>query len=144
MGSMTGLAALGFWMFIAMCVVSSVWSDIRKRESQQETLRRIVESGQKIDAALIDKMVGSVNKRKSHAGRELKVAGIITMSVSPGLFLLGYFITGLDLEKLKVFIGLSLLVGIVGIGLFAAGMMVSRWRKQDENQDPSRAKPGRV
>lgn len=143
MEAMTGLAALGFWMFIAMCVVSSVWSDIRKRESQQETLRRIVESGQTIDAALIDKMVGSV-KGESHADRDLKVAGIITMSVSPGLFLLGYFVTGLDLEKLRVFIGLSLLVGIVGLGLFAAGMMVSRWQKQDENQDPGRAKPGRV
>jgi hypothetical protein len=143
MGSMTGLAALGFWMFIAAVVVSSIWSDIRKRESQQETLRRIVESGQTIDVALIDKMVGSV-KGESHGDRDLKVSGIITMSVAPGLFLLGYFITGFDLEKVRVFIGISLLVGIVGLGLFAAGMMVSRWRKQDENQDPSRAKPGRV
>jgi len=140
MGSMTGLAALGFWMFVAAVVVSGIWSDIRKRESQQETLRRIVESGQKIDAALIDKMVGSV-KGISTADRDLKVSGIITMSVSPGLFLLGYFITGLDLERLRVFIGLSLLVGIVGLGLFASGMMVARWRKQDENQDPSRARP---
>ena len=138
MGSMTGLAALGFWIFIALCVLSNVWSNIRKRESQQETLRRIVESGQTIDAALIDKMVGSVNKRNSHADRDLKVSGIITMSVSPGLFLLGYFVTGLDLEKLRVFIGLSLLVGIVGLGLYAAGMMVSRWRKQDEIQDQNR------
>jgi hypothetical protein len=138
MGSMTGLAALGFWMFIAMCVVSSVWSDIRKRESQQETLRRIVESGRNIDAALIDKMVGSANKRKAHAGRELKVAGIITMFVSPGLFLLGYFITGFDLEELRVFIGLSLLVGIVGVGIYVAGMMSARWRIKDENQDPNR------
>lgn len=143
MVTVSGFATLGFWMFIAFLVVCNVWSNIRRRESQQETLRRIVESGQTIDAALIDKMVGSV-KRNSHAGRELKVAGIITMSVSPGLFLLGYFITGLDLEKLRVFIGLSLLVGIVGIGLFVAGMMVSRWQKQDENQDPGRAKPGRV
>ena len=138
MGSMTGLAALGFWIFIAMCVLSNVWSDIRKRESQQETLRRIVESGQKIDAALIDKMVGSVNKRKPNAGRELKVAGIITMSVAPGLYLLGYFITGLDLERLRVFVGLSLLVGLVGIGIYVAGMMSARWRKQDENQDQNR------
>jgi hypothetical protein len=60
------------------------------------------------------------------------------MSVSPGLFLLGYFITGLDLERLRVFIGLSLLVGIVGLGLYASGMMVARWNKQDENQDQNR------
>jgi len=138
MGSMTGLAALGFWLFVAMCVLSSVWSDIRKRESQQETLRRIVESGQNIDAALIDKMVGAA-KGKSRGDRDLKVSGIITMSVAPGLFLLGYFTTGFDLEKLRPFVGLSLLVGIVGLGLIASGMMVARWNKQDENQEQNRA-----
>ncbi len=137
MGSMTGLAALGFWMFIAAVIVSGIWSDIRKRESQQETLRRIVESGQKIDAALIDKMVGSV-KGESHADRDLKVAGTITMSVAPGLFLLGYFLSDSDSEGLRVFIGISLLVGIIGLGIYIAGMMSSRWREQDENQDQNR------
>jgi len=137
MGSMTGLAALGFWMFIAAIVVAGIWSDIRKRESQQETLRRVVESGQNIDAALIDKLVGSV-KGESNADRDLKVSGIITASVGPGLYLLGYFITLGDPEKQRVFIGLALLVGLVGVGLYIAGIMVARWRKQDESQDQHR------
>jgi Flp pilus assembly protein TadB len=138
METMAGLASLGVWMIVAFVVVCSVWSNTRRRESQQETLRRIVESGQTIDAALVDKMVGSV-KRKSQAGRELKVAGIITVSVSPGLFLLGYFVSNGDPERLRAFIGISLLVGIVGVGIYVAGMMSARWNKQDENQDQNRA-----
>ncbi len=137
MGTMTGLAALGFWMFIAAIVVAGIWSDIRKRESQQETLRRVVESGQQIDAALIDKMVGSV-KEDSHADRDLKVAGTITMSVGPGLYLLGYFLSGGDADVQRVFIGIALLVGVIGLGLYTAGIMSARWRKQDENQDQHR------
>jgi hypothetical protein len=137
MEAISGFATLGFWMFVAFLVVCNVWSNIRRRESQQETLRRIVESGQTIDAALIDKMVGSV-KRKSQAGRELKVAGIITLSVSPGLFLLGYFVSDGDPERLRAFIGISLLVGIVGIGIYIAGIMSARWHKQDEIQDQNR------
>jgi hypothetical protein len=138
MGSMTGLAALGFWMFVAAVVVAGIWSDIRKRESQQETLRRVVESGQKIDAALIDKMVGSV-KGDSHADQDLKVGGTITMSVGAGLYLLGYFVSRGDAETLRVFIGIALLVGVIGLGLIVAGIMSARWRKRDESQDQYRA-----
>ena len=41
------LGALGFWIFIAAVVVAGIWGDTRKREIQQETLRRIVESGKR-------------------------------------------------------------------------------------------------
>ena len=40
-----GLAALAFWGFIASVVVAGIWYDIRKRDAQHETVRRIVESG---------------------------------------------------------------------------------------------------
>ena len=40
-----GLGALGFWLFLAAVVVAGIWFDAKKRESQQETLRRVVESG---------------------------------------------------------------------------------------------------
>ena len=35
-----GLAALGFWTFIAAIIVAGIWDGIRKREAQHETLRR--------------------------------------------------------------------------------------------------------
>lgn len=134
MGSMTGLAAFGFWMFIAAAVVSGIWSDIRKRESQQETLRRVVESGQHLDAALIDKMLGSV-KNDPQSDRDLKVGGIITMFVAPGLFIFGRFIPDDDGEVQQIFLGIALLVGIIGFGVYMAGVMAARWREQDQAKD---------
>ena len=52
-----GLAALAFWGFIATVVVAGIWYDIRKREAQQETLRRMFESGRPMDDALMDKLL---------------------------------------------------------------------------------------
>ncbi len=134
MGSMTSLAAFGFWMFIAAVVVAGIWSDIRKRESQQETLRRVVESGQHLDAALIDKMLGSV-KNDSQGDRDLKVGGIITMFVAPGLAIFGHFIPNDDGEVQQIFIGIALLVGIIGFGIYMAGVMAARWRERDQVKD---------
>ena len=137
MGSMTGLAAFGFWMFIAAVVVTGIWSDIRKRESQQETLRRIVESGQHLDAALVEKMLGSV-KASSNADRDLKVSGIITMFAAPGLAIFGYFLSSYNSKIQQIFIGIAVLVGIVGRGIYFAGVMAGRWREQDQDQNRNR------
>ena len=52
-----GLAALAFWGFIASVVVAGIWYDIRKKEAQQETIRRLFESGQKIDDTKMDKLL---------------------------------------------------------------------------------------
>ena len=70
-----GIASLGFWAFLAACVVGGIWDGVRKREEQHETLRRLVESGKPIDEALVDRVLGN-DKRPD---RDLKVAGLIVM-----------------------------------------------------------------
>lgn len=126
MGNAAGLGALGFWLFLAAVVVSGIWFDARKRESQQETLRRIVESGQRLDQAMIDKFLKS-GSEGNRADQDLKVGGLITMSVAPGLLLLGYFLSRLEEQMMDVMLGVALLVGFVGVGLYAAGKMSERW-----------------
>ncbi len=126
----TGLAGLGFWLFIAAVVVAGIWSGARKREAQQETLRRVVESGQQLDVAVIDRMLGASGGDEP-PDQGLKVAGIITMSVSPGLVILGWFLGRFNDKILAVMIGVALLVLVVGIGLYLAGIMTKRWQKQD-------------
>ena len=54
-----GLAALAFWGFLAVVVVGGIWYDIRKKESQQETIRRLFESGQPVDEKLMDRLMSS-------------------------------------------------------------------------------------
>ena len=130
MEATAGLAALGFWLFLAAIVVANVVAASRRRESQQETLRRVVESGQHLDVALIDRMLG-VSEGKERADRELKVSGIIVMFVAPGLLVLGWFLGRFNDKIFEVMLGVGSLVMLVGIGLYVAGMMSKRWQPQD-------------
>ena len=126
-----GLAGLGFWLFLAAVVVGGIWLDAIKRESQQETLRRVVESGQNLDPELIDRMLKTSNENE-RPDRELKIGGVITLSVAPGLMIFGYFLNRLEEGLFGVFLGIGLLVGFVGIGLLTAGKMVERWNRDDQ------------
>src|SRR5210317_280104 len=108
-----GLAGLGFWIFLSAVVVARIWFDARKREAQQETLRRVVESGQQLDVAVIDRML-QVSGGSERPDRDLKVAGIITMFASPGLVILGWFLGRFNDKIFEIMIGVALLVLIVG------------------------------
>ncbi|MDJ0653854.1 MAG: DUF6249 domain-containing protein [Xanthomonadales bacterium] len=121
-----GLAALAFWGFIAAIVVAGIWYDARKRESHQETLRRMVESGN-VDPELVDRILGS----DENLGRDLRTAGWIVLGTAPGLALLG-LILGMEFPDTRLpLLGVSALVLCVGIGLMVAA------RNADSESTPS-------
>jgi len=130
MEAAAGLGALGFWIFIAAIVVAGIWFDVRKRESQQETLRRVVESGQDIDPAIIDKILDA-GKELSRIDRDLRVSGLIVIFLSPGLAVFGWFLAKLRPEIMNVMLGVALLVGFIGIGLLVAAKVAERWYLED-------------
>ena len=138
MSAAAGLGALGFWIFIATVIVAGVWFDAKKRETQQETLRRVVESGQQLDPELIDRML-KTGSETGRPDRELKVGGVITLSVAPGLVIFGYFLSKLEEDLWDVMLGVGLLVGFVGLGLIVAGKMVERWNREDKDGRDSRS-----
>ena len=125
-----GLGALGFWIFIGAIVVAGIWFDVRRRESQQETLRRVVESGKPVDSAMIDKLVkaGGVQSRTD---RDLTVSGLIVIFLAPGIAVLGWFLAKLRPEVMSVMLGVAILLGLLGIGLLVAGKVAERWYKED-------------
>ena len=117
-----GLAALAFWGFIAAVVVAGIWYGIREREAQHETFRRIIESGQPVDQALLDKVLGG--EKVVH--RDLKIAGLIVIFTSPGLAVLGYFISLISEDALMPLLGVAGLVAFVGVGLLVASKAAER------------------
>ena len=52
-GLARGLEALSVFLFLAVIV----WHRVRKRDAQHETLRRMIEKGQDVDQALMDKLL---------------------------------------------------------------------------------------
>lgn len=129
-GAAAGLGAFGFRIFIAAVVVAGIWYDARKRESQQETLRRVVESGQTLDKAIIDRVL-SASGKGDRVDRDYKIAGIIVISVAPGIAILGWFLGRMDQTILPIMTGVALLVAFVGAGLLFVAHMTKRWYQED-------------
>ncbi len=122
-----GLSALAFWGFIAAVVVAGIWYSVRERQAQYETLRRIIESGQPADEALVDKILGGGRR----PDRGLKIAGLIVIFVAPGLAVLGWFVGRLSAPWLLPMLGASALVAFVGIGLLVASRVAERMYRDD-------------
>ena len=127
-----GLSALAFWGFIAAVVVAGIWYSIREREAQYETVRRIIESGQPVDDALIDR----VFRGDSRPDVGLKIAGLIALFVAPGLAVLGWFIGQLSASWLMPILGASALVAFVGVGLLVASKVAERSYRKDDPSTP--------
>ena len=125
------LGALGFWIFIAAVVVAGIWFDARKREIQQETLRRIVESGKEIDAAMLDKLIAA-GKGDSRSDQDLKTSGVIMISIAPGLAIMGWFMSALAEPLLKILLGAAFLVAFIGIGMMVAGKVSERGYRENK------------
>ncbi len=117
-----GLAALGFWGFIAAIIVGGLWYDIRRRQIRHETLRRLIESGQTADADLVNRLVGG----NDHLDRDLKVAGLISLVTAPGIVLLGWLLSYLAEAAFLPLLGAAALLACVGIGLLVASRAVER------------------
>ncbi|MCP5092280.1 MAG: intracellular growth attenuator family protein [Gammaproteobacteria bacterium] len=124
-----GLAALAFWGFIAAVVVAGIWYGIREQQAQHETLRRIIDSGQAVDPALVDQVLGGGRR----TDRGLKIAGLIVIFVAPGLAVLAWFISQLSAAWLMPLLGAAALVAFVGIGLLVAARFAERSYREDEN-----------
>jgi hypothetical protein len=115
-----GLGALGFWGFLTACVWLAVWNRIRRREAQHETLRRLLESGQPVDKALLTRLVGG----DGHVDRDLRIYGIVALAGAPGIALLGWAVSQLAAWALLPLLGAAALVACVGAGLLIASKAV--------------------
>jgi hypothetical protein len=121
-----GLAALAFWGFITTVIVSGMWYDIRRKEAQQETIRRLFESGQTVDEAVLDKLL-TVGGGTDRLDRSLQIAGLILLPAAVGLALLGFILGTQFPESRLPVLGAAALVGCVGFGVLLAARIARRW-----------------
>jgi len=126
-----GLASLAFWGFLASIIVAGIWYDIRKREAQHETVRRLFESGQPIDEKVIDKLLSLSGGRRERLDRDFKLVAMIMLPAAVGLALLGLVLGMQEIGARLPLLGVSALVACVGLGFLAASRMAGRWQRED-------------
>ena len=132
-----GLAALAFWGFVAAIVVAGIWSDIRKREMQHETLRRVLESGTQLDPATMDRLI-AMSGGGTNLARDLKVSGLITLFLAPGLAVLAWFISVLEPDAFFPLLGVAALVAFISFGLLIAARLAGGNRSNDTPHSSTR------
>ena len=124
-----GLAALAFWGFLTAVVVAGIWYGLRERQAQYDTLNKLVESGQAVDQAVVDKVLGG----NTRPDRGLKIGGLITIFASPGLAFLGWMLRTQEEQAFIALLGVSGLAAFVGVGLLVAGRFAERSLREEEN-----------
>ena len=122
-----GLAALAFWGFIAAVVVAGIWYGLRERQAQYETLSRMIDSGQEIDEAVVERILGG----GKHVHVSLRIAGLIVVFVAPGLAVLAWFVSQLSEPWLMPLLGAAALVAFVGVGLLVASKFAAGAYQED-------------
>ena len=114
-----------------MAVYAGVWDNVRKREAQHETLRRLIESGQPLDEALIQKLAilgGTSDIRHDQA---FLVTGIWLLPVALGLALFG-FILGSQVPDAKLpILGVAVMVSCIGFGCLLGARITKKWYLTD-------------
>lgn len=122
-----GLAALAFWLFVAAAVVAGIWDGIRKREAQHETIRRIIESGQPVDKAVIDKLLLMNKAGSGRPDRDFLVTAMWIGPVALGLAVFGYILGYINPDARIALFGVSCLLAVLSIGYYLASKVVARF-----------------
>lgn len=121
-----GLAALAFWGFVAVIVVSGILFSAANRRNRHETLQKLIESGQPVDHEMIERLISAGSGDSVSLSRGLRVAGIIVLSVAPGIAVLGLLLQALAEWALYPLLGAALIVGCTGFGLLVAAMTLTK------------------
>lgn len=126
------LIPLAFFGMIFGIVAVSVWSSAQSKRELNETLRRAIDAGQKLDAETIS----SLGKPVRSAAQDLR-GGIVLMFLAVGLIVGGLMASGAlpiggsgwdDDAGIGFFVAAAI-VGSIGVGQFVAAMM--RREKKD-------------
>lgn len=127
MGLGAGLATLAFWGFVAVAVLAGVWDGIRKREAQQETLRRLIESGQKIDKELLDTLLLQSDDANKRHDRDFRITALWILPVAVGMAVFGLIFGHFYPKVLGPLLGVSGLLATLGFGYLVAAKIAGRW-----------------
>jgi hypothetical protein len=136
LGIGAGLAALAFWSFIAVAVISAVWNEIRKRDAQHETMRRLIESGQPIDQEMMKKLSLVSDSGEARHDQAFQITGLWLLPVAVGMAIFGLILGSSEPQALAPLLGVSALLTCMGIGFLVAAKIAGRWYPATDDSAP--------
>jgi len=128
-----GLAIIGFWMFVALVVLGGIWDNIRKRDGQHETVRRVIESGQQIDQKLIDTLLSVSDGSTTLLDVGFRVSALWILPISVGMVPFAIFLGSIAEEALMPLLGVAAMLFCFGVGFLVAARVVTHWYPNEDS-----------
>ncbi len=122
--------AITFWLVVFGISALGIWSSMARERERQQTIRAAIERGQQLDPAVLEKVMSRSAAQDAGSGSptswvQLMIGGIITLSVGPGLALMGVLIGNSAPLAYWPLLGAGALVATIGLGILVAAMV---WR----------------
>ncbi|HUN26633.1 MAG TPA: DUF6249 domain-containing protein [Steroidobacteraceae bacterium] len=138
-GTVGAIVSIFFFLFLTISAVAGIIYDYRKRRLQVEALRIAVEHGERLDPALMERLIAQHRERPSNDTRliphYMQIGGIITTAAGIGIALLSFFIGHVAPITLYPILGAGIVVVCVGLGLLVAARAMKRGGAFDDPAD---------
>ena len=121
------MAIAAFWIAVAAFIVVGALNARRGYELKHETIRMMLEKGQKIDDALFKELTTPswqtrLSSPPGRGYRIMRVWGTMALFLAPGVALAIYLpgrVNG-SVEQQAAALGIGIMIALIGIGLHAA------------------------
>jgi hypothetical protein len=120
------IGAASFWMFIAAIVVASIAGKSFRHHETQKTIRQAIERGQSLDPQTLDRLMESTTQKGPPPRAGFLVGGMIMLAIGAGLAAIGWASAQVHPDQLYQGLGAGALVGLIGVALIAAGLLIGR------------------
>lgn len=115
------VAVGGLWMMIIAVVGISVWGGVEKRRASNETLRRAIEAGYKLDPATLAALEKPLRTADDDVRSGITLTALaLGLAACFGLFAAGFAPGGADAGFGFAIAGI--IVGAIGVGRLVAGV----------------------
>jgi hypothetical protein len=134
--------AITFWLVIFGISALGIWGQWARERERQQTIRAAIERGQPLDPAVLEKVMARPAWQETSAGSspqawvQLMVGGIITLSVGPGLALMGILLGKSAPLAYWPLLGAGALVATIGLGILAAAIVWRSMSADSRTQKP--------
>jgi hypothetical protein len=129
-GPIGALVIVFFFLFILAVCIAGIVFDYRKRKLQVEALRIAAEHGERLDPALMERLVAQHPDHPRNdprlAPHYVQIGGIITTAAGVGVGLFAFFIGKVAPIALYPILGAGVVVICVGLGLLVAAHAMKR------------------
>lgn len=132
-----GLAALGFWLFLAVLATAIAWNNVQKARLRHDTIQKLLESGQPLDQELLDRILAPAARRQPHLPLQppdprdpYRQGGMV-------FFLIGLVTIAIGLQRES----LIALGGMVLLGLYSLWLAHTLWSRGEKDYREGRLTP---